>query len=218
MAPIVEKYFFPKIRLFLNLGGIVNISAHKSNGDVSAFDITACNQALNHLALKLGQDYDHEGMFASKGQCNQSLLAKLDSLPFLSKKPPKSLSNTWVRNQFIQLLDSTIELSVEDKLATVVQHIASQIGKAVKQLKQDDKIMVSGGGVHNKYMMTRINEILKKQNIELIIGSSQIAEYKESLLMALMAFLRLNEIPNCLSSVTGAHRDSCGGIIYNWRL
>ena len=39
-------------------------------------------------------------------------------------------------------------------------------------------------------------------------------EFKEAILMALLGVLRLENIPNCLASVTGARRDTIGGAVY----
>ena len=64
-------------------------------------------------------------------------------------------------------------------------------------------------------MMECISHELKLKGIFLEEPSHQISEFKEALLMALMGYLRVNEQPNCLASVTGASRDSVGGIIYH---
>ena len=40
-------------------------------------------------------------------------------------------------------------------------------------------------------------------------------EYKEALIFSFLGLLRVLEINNCYSSVTGAKKDHCSGIIYN---
>ncbi len=216
LAPIVEKYLFAQFNLFLNLGGIANISVHSSS-EIRAFDITACNQALNHLAQLVDKSYDDKGNMARNGICNKLLLDTLSSLAYLSKKYPKSLSNTWVRREFIPNLDEP-DIPIEDKMSTVVEHIGNEICNASRELSMSGKMMISGGGVHNDYLMEVIREKLAHQNITCETVNNEIAEYKEALLMALMAYLRVNELPNCLASVTGAGRDNCGGVIYKTSL
>ena len=213
LAPIVEKYLFKDYSAFLNLGGIVNISLHNEN--IVAYDITACNQALNHLStLHYNKKFDENGDIASIGKLDEKLLEKLNQLEFLNQKPPKSLSNTWVQNKFNPILDKH-ESSPEDKMNTVVQHIAKQVASCCQSLDNGSTVLASGGGVHNVYMMERISHELKSKGISLKQPSHQISEFKEALLMALMGYLRVNEQPNCIASVTGASRDSVGGTIYH---
>ena len=216
LAPIVEKYLLSDYKAFLNLGGIVNISIHDEN-KIIAYDITACNQALNHLAAEFDLPYDDRGKIAAKGRLNKDLLSDLDQLEFLSDQPPKSLSNTWVQQEFISLIDEST-VPTEDKMHTIVHHIASEIAKSSRDLKTGSEIYCAGGGVYNDFMMNQINKELNPKGVKAVKADDEIAEFKEALLMALMAYLRVNEVPNCLACVTGASRDSCGGIIYNHHL
>ena len=63
--------------------------------------------------------------------------------------------------------------------------------------------------------MNCIQEQCKKiANIEVVLPSPEVIQFKEALLMALMGLMRIENIPNCLSSVTGATHDSIGGAIY----
>ncbi|MEE9373511.1 MAG: anhydro-N-acetylmuramic acid kinase [Saprospiraceae bacterium] len=216
LAPIVEKYLFPEYTAFLNLGGIVNIGIH-NNENISAYDITACNQALNHLSSFFNKKYDNNGEIASTGSVDPNLLNKLNLLDFLNQEAPKSLSNTWVHQQFIPILDNHKALT-NDKMATTVSHIATEIAKECQSISQGGAVMASGGGVHNGFMMDEIKNNLAQMGISIIKPSDTISEYKEALLMALMAYLRVYDVPNCLASVTGASRDSCTGIIFNPQL
>jgi len=212
LAPIVEKYLFPSLDAFLNLGGIVNLS-EISNGNILAYDLTACNQALNHLAFQKGYEYDDQGKIAAAGSIDTNLLKQLNQLEYLTQEAPKSLSNTWVQEQFIPILDRS-DISIEDKMSTTVDHITSEIFRALGDNSSPIKMMISGGGVHNIFMVNELKGKIEKKKVTIIKPNNQIAEFKEALLMGLMAFLRVNEIPNCISSVTGASRDSCTGTIY----
>ena len=75
-----------------------------------------------------------------------------------------------------------------------------------------NKVLVTGGGVYNKFLMNRIKHY---SNAEIIIPSKKIVDYKEALIFAFLGVLRSINKVNCLRSVTGAIRDNCGGIIYN---
>lgn len=66
-APVVaigEKYLFGANKLFLNVGGIANVSYHQ-NSSIVGFDVCCANQLLNHLAGKMDKPYDEFGAIAS---------------------------------------------------------------------------------------------------------------------------------------------------------
>lgn len=46
------------------------------------------------------------------------------------------------------------------------------------------------------------------------IPSEQIINFKEALIFAFLGVLYITDNPNCLSSVTGAGRNSIGGALY----
>ena len=72
--------------------------------------------------------------------------------------------------------------------------------------------MLAGGGAHNGYLVKRIKSLSK--NIDIIVPDKTIIDYKEALLMAYMAYLRVLGKTNVLASATGAIKDSTGGAIY----
>ena len=49
--------------------------------------------------------------------------------------------------------------------------------------------------------------------IEIVSIDQRIIDFKEAVIFALLAYLRLNKMNNTLASVTGASRDSSGGVI-----
>ena len=121
---------------------------------------------------------------------------------------PKSLGIEWVENTIFPLIDSN-NLSVENILRTYVEHIAIQISN---NLKGDDlRILVSGGGVKNKFLMERIKK-LSNHNFETI--SEKITDYKEALIFGFIGVLKIRNENNCLNSVTGAYEDHCSGVIF----
>ena len=97
--------------------------------------------------------------------------------------------------------------SIINKLRTFTEHIAIQIGRYL----QNESVLVTGGGAFNKFLMERI-ELYSKS--EIILPKSEIINFKEAIIFAFLGVLRLENINNCLSSVTGAKKDSCSGDIY----
>ena len=215
-APIVailDRDLFQEYDALVNLGGISNISI--TNGEKTiAYDISPCNQLLNFLANKKGLDYDKDGHIASKGRVKKELLAKLYSFDYFSSSFPKSLDNNFIKNNFIPVLENDSS-SIEDKMATVIELIAvslvDELRKNITQTKGKPKIMFTGGGAKNIFLMDKIAEL--GRNYSIIIPDESIIDYKEALLMAYMGYLRVTEKTNTLKTVTGALQDTIGGAI-----
>ena len=207
LVPIGDLMLFSDYDYCLNLGGFANIS-YQENGERKAFDICAVNVVLNYFAEKLGFPFDENGKFASAGKINDDLLQELNNLSFYTSSAPKSLGIEFLQSTILPLI-SNYSISEEDILCTYVEHIAIKIAEKVAL---DKKILVTGGGAYNLFLINRIKEISKT---ELIIPSDLLINYKEALIFALLGVLRIEERTNCLKSVTGAAKDHSSGIIFN---
>ncbi len=220
LAPLADRYLFDGFDFYLNLGGIANITCNTGKKYV-AFDIGAANQVLNILAEQLDADYDDNGQFAASGKLNPDLLELVNKIPFFQKAYPKSLDNQWVQTNMVPKY-MIYPCSWEDKLHTACVQLAQQIGLSAKTIVQKEKLekdsykmFVTGGGAHNGFLIAKIKEYCQQEfNIELVMPSKEIIEFKEAALMALLGVLRIENIPNCMHTVTGASRDTIGGAIY----
>ena len=218
ITPIADLYFFKEYAFCLNLGGIGNISYKVSPERIIAFDNCGVNLILNALAEKLDAPYDKDGAFAASGKLDDALLNNLNESWYFEKPYPKSLSAGWVSKIILPLIEHH-QVSFEDKLHTVCEHIGMQIGKDIKHIyevegvsaQKGDKLLVTGGGGFNTFLVDRIKA---HTELEVIVPDNQTVEFKEALLMSLMGALRVRNEVNCLSSVTGASEDTVGGIIY----
>lgn len=206
LVPIGDKLLFNDYDYCINLGGIANISFDQ-NGKRIAFDICPANQVLNFLSNESGKPFDDKGQLASGGLIDASLLNTLNSLDFYSKPTPKSLGREWVEEVNHPILNQS-KAKTEDKLRTFTEHIAIQITTIINQ--KTGKILITGGGAHNDFLIERIQSLTKSQ---IIIPSPKLIDYKEAMIFAFLGTLRMRNEINCLSSVTGATRDSSSGII-----
>lgn len=208
LVPIGDMLLFGEYEFCLNLGGFSNISMTVEKAGRIAFDICPANMALNHFANKMGYEFDKNGKFAASGKLNDQLLDTLNVCEYYAKNPPKSLAREWFEVSFLPLIDKSIP--TQDILHTLCEHIAIQIGKAVADYPVG-KILTTGGGAENSYLINRIREHTKSK-IE--IPEKMLVHYKEALVFALLGYLRSENTINTLASVTGAVRDSIGGSVF----
>ena len=101
-----------------------------------------------------------------------------------------------------------------------MKHISYQINKAIenefqytKDSKEEVKVLVSGGGAHNQFLMDCLADDGK--GINYILPSKDTIDYKEALIFAFLGILRYLGKENILRSATGARIDSIGGTIHN---
>lgn len=223
IVPIGEQLLLGDYMLFLNLGGIANISLNYP-GKYIAFDICPANRVLNMLAKEAGKPYDDGGQIAEKGEVNESLLRILDELEYYHMPYPKSLANDFGTDVIFPILNNG-SYDIDDALRTYVEHICHQVTASVKKLQEEfdftsstrangNKILVTGGGAKNSFLVKKLQEALSKLNISLEIPISDLIDYKEAIIMGLIGVLRWREENNTLASVTGATRDSIGGAVW----
>ena len=215
IVPIGEQLLFPGYSIFLNLGGIANISFNLRDNYI-AFDVCPANRVLNLLAAKAGKEYDENGNMAAAGKLDQDLLEQLNSLDYYQQSPPKSLANQFgTETVFPMVINSGLELN--DAIHTYVKHIVQQVKKQAEvqaNALKDQKMLVTGGGAFNTFLIDNLRSELSSIGIEVVVPEENIVKYKEALVMALIGVLRWRQEYNVLSSVTGAQRNSIGGAVW----
>ena len=205
LVPIGDKILFKNYKYCLNLGGFVNISI-KNNDQILAYDICALNTVLNFYSKKTGYDYDKNGNLSKQGAINSDMFNELNKLNFYSKKNPKSLGIEFVKEVLFPLINK-YQINYLDVLATYIKHVAFQIKK---NITGKEKVLLSGGGSFNKTLIQN----LENYNVNYTIPENTIVNFKESLIFALLGYLKINNKTNCLKSVTGASRDHSSGDIF----
>lgn len=209
LVPIGDELLFGQYDACLNLGGFSNISFRQNNKRI-AFDISPCNMALNNLSNRLGLAYDIDGDIARSGNILYPMLEELNLLEYYTKPAPKSLGKEWFDEQISPIICSYTKLyPIKDCLRTLVEHISEQIANAIPTDKQN--IFITGGGAFNLFLLERIKN---KWPHQIVIPDRTTINYKEAIIFAFLGYLRLLDKSNCLSSVTGATIDNCGGCIW----
>lgn len=209
LVPVGDKLLFSEYDACLNLGGFSNISFAES-GIRKAFDICPVNIVLNPLANALGLPYDDKGSFARSGNVVDNLLEHLNALDIYSLSQRPSLAREWVESVFHPIVASK-ELSIEDQLRTITEHVAMQIARVLDDRIGSEQVLVTGGGAYNDFLIERLKS---KTRAHIVIPDSQLIDFKEALIFAFLGVLRLRNETNVLRSVTGARQDSCSGVVH----
>lgn len=212
LVPIGDALLFAQHDACLNIGGFSNISFIKNDKRI-AFDICPANIILNELCYRLNLQYDEDGKIAQSGSVNLKLMHELNMLDYYFQKAPKSLGKEWLDKSYWAILNN-FKISTENLIATCTEHIAYQIAI---NLKNFNNPLLTGGGVFNSFLISRIQENLTQLGSKTLlqIPDSKIINFKEALIFAFLGYLKVNNQTNTLCSVTGASQNLSTGILYD---
>ena len=210
LVPAGDKFLFQDYDVCLNLGGIANLSMDKS-GKRYAFDICFCNMGLNYLAAEASKEFDKDGAMASDGVVNNDLLKVLNKLyaKFRLRRP--SLGREIFEDHIEPLLKNK-KISLQDRLCTFTESAAMEICRAIKSGKQNAKVLCTGGGALNAFLITRMLDC-GGDDITFIIPDAEIVKFKEAMVFGFLGVLRTRNEINCLKSVTNASRNTSSGTL-----
>ncbi|MBK6265554.1 anhydro-N-acetylmuramic acid kinase [Marivirga sp. S37H4] len=209
LVPIGDNLLFSEYNMCLNLGGIANLSFQNDADKRIAYDICPCNLLLNHLAKADGLDYDKNGEISASGTMKPELLQELNQFSYYEQTLPKSLGLEQIEKDIYPLFKNS-SASTADLLATSVEHISEKIVEAIKNHLSQGKLLITGGGTYNQFLIEQIKYKLGR-NIVVPDIPNQLIDYKEALIFAFLGVLNLKNERNILSSVTGASSDSVSG-------
>ncbi len=197
-------------RAIINLGGISNITYLPADPamPVLGFD-TGPGNTLIDLWVKQHhkQPYDMGGAWAASGQVIPELLDQLLSDPFFEREIPKSTGREYFNESWLKrFLSNTphprpavdIQATLTELTArTVVQHLH-------QHLPETHAVYFCGGGVHNNYLMQRIQTLLGALPVYTTQTLGLDPDWVEACAFAWLAARTLTHHPGNLPSVTGA--------------
>ncbi len=209
LVPLGDRDLLSDYDFCLNLGGIANVS-FEYQGKRVAYDIGPANMLLNYICQELNIAYDKGGRIAQEGSLIPFMLEDLSQLEYYQQAFPKSTGIEWFLAEVKPIVDST-EGSPQDKLHTAVLHLADLYAKDILQFANaDQQLIVTGGGAKNDFLITHLRAKLLPQ-VKVVVPDEELIDFKEAMVFAYLGLKRILGEPNCLASVTGARRDSCGG-------
>ncbi len=213
-----------RARGLLNIGGIANLTVLPPNAsidEVVAFDTGPGNILIDQLAQRLFDvSYDEDGRLAGKGSVDNSLLAYLLEHPFFHEAPPRSTGREEFGAGFVDAVLSKAEsrptLSDHDILATASALTAASVYHAyrhfVRPTVELDELLVSGGGVRNRFLMTKLADAFSPINVYSSSDVDMEPDAKEAVSFAVLAHETANGRPTNVPKVTGASTPTILGV------
>lgn len=197
-----------------NIGGIGNVTVLPESNlidDIFAFDTGPGNMAIDEACnILFGIPYDKDGKIASSGFVNDEMLNELMKMKYIHEKPPKTTGREDFGQRFVEkIIDKYSELKSEDIIATLTMFTAKSISYNYKKFiipnNKLEKVIIAGGGAHNKTLIKFIKEEL--EGIEVLIqedlGFS--SDAKEAIAFAVLGNETLNNNFSNVPSATGAN-------------
>ncbi len=220
LIPLVDFLLFrdPKLgRVLLNVGGIANLTVLPSAAEldkIQAFDSGPGNMVIDALVRRLieGEEvFDSEGGIASSGKPIASLLEALLTDPYFSRPPPKSAGREQFGEEFVErMLAAAGTANTADLICTATELTVRTVSDAVTRCAADatrfDQMVVSGGGVHNAYLMRRLKESLPHIDV---IAADELGipvDAKEAVGFAVLANETFELAAGNVPAATGARR------------
>ena len=211
-------------RLVLNIGGIANVTilmAGAGRDDVTAFDTGPGNCLIDAASrLILERPFDRDGATALAGTPDEGLLTSWMQDPYFRRPPPKSTGREYFNSQYAERLireAREVGLSDDDILATITELTAASVAEAVRRFTRSDpparRMIVSGGGVHNRALMSGLGRRMTDVTVESAAAHGLDPDAKEAVLCAFLACEAMAGVPTGMPSVTGAERPAVLGKI-----
>ena len=227
LMPFLDWLLFKESRentITLNLGGVANISYIPVSGnreEVMGFDTGPGMALLDETCRAVwGVDMDQDGLRTARGNINTELLNELMKCEYITKKPPKSTGRDEFGSDMVkQIIHGNSYIMAEDLLRTFCAFTAKSIAVNLKSILNFNKLhlrlIISGGGVYNPVLMEDIRGYVQIANIKTIDDYGIEPKMKESLLMAVLAVARMQNLPSNMPVVSGADRQTVLGDIFS---
>ena len=212
LAPIfhevLQKKFNIKPVSFFNIGGILNRTTIRTDGELSATDCGPGMCLIDKWIRKNSKrKYDKNGSIAKSGKVNKKVLEKY--LNHLQKFDPKKKS--YDTNDFN--ISTIKNLSLKDGAATLTLHTANVFNayfKINESLKIKEQIILCGGGRKNKFLVNMIKTYNK--NVKLVDDYGIDGDFIESQAFAYLAIRSYLKLPISFPLTTGCKEESgCTG-------
>ncbi|PTM90225.1 anhydro-N-acetylmuramic acid kinase [Mycoplana dimorpha] len=200
---------FPVV--FVNIGGISNLTYVDAGGQIVAFDSGPGNTLIDQwVEAHAGIPFDQGGMIASEGRVLSGLVARYLANPFFTGSKRRSLD----RNDFT--LPADAEATLEDGARTLAHVTAAAILKSAGHLPARPKtFVVCGGGRLNRVIMGDLAELAAAEGAT-VMGAEAAGlngDSMEAEAWAYLAVRSLEGLPLTFPGTTGVRAPVSGGVL-----
>jgi anhydro-N-acetylmuramic acid kinase len=197
--------------VFVNIGGISNISYVPAQGGPIAFDTGPGNTLIDQwVTRKGGVPFDAGGAIASEGGVVESVVQRYLSKPFFDRPGPKSLD----RNDFTLLEAQGLDLA--DGARTLAAVSAQAILKSADHLPEAPRLwVVCGGGRKNPHIVDDLVDGTRKSGAVVAVAEDvgMDGDATEAEAWAYLAVRSLKGLPLTFPTTTGCREPVTGGIL-----
>ncbi len=210
-------------RVVANIGGIANITVLPRTADhaVRGFDTGPGNTLMDYwIKTQRGENMDEDGRWAATGQVHATWLETLLDDPYFTRHPPKSTGREYFHPLWLDhaLARTHPGIAPADVQATLCELTAITLTRAVTEhAPATQRVLICGGGAHNKTLMTRLTALLAPRPVESTKLHGIAPDWVEGMAFAWLARQTLHGLPGNIPSVTGARRAVVLGGIYRSR-
>ena len=204
-------------RAVVNIGGIANLTLlPAADGPVSGFDTGPGNVLMDMWSReRLRAPHDEDGRLAASGKVHAALLADFLDDEYFRRAPPKSTGREHFSEAWLQTKLAGYKLTAADVMATLCELTARSIADAVSACRpRAARVLVCGGGIHNRNLMQRLGALLTDHKIGSTADYGVDPDWVEAMAFAWLARETLAGRPGNLPAVTGAREPAILGGIY----
>ena len=217
LAPLLHRVLLgsdTENRAVVNIGGIANLTMLEQRKVTAGFD-TGPGNCLMDAWIKSNRQvpFDREGEWADSGSVDQSLLEDLLSEPYLQTTPPKSTGLELFNPRWLERHLGERSISPENVQATLAELTARTIAEAVQPFRVE-RVILCGGGVHNRHLVSRIAHHLPGIAVESSAAHGVDPDWVEAILFAWLARERIEGREQDTGAITGARRPVLLGRVY----
>lgn len=197
--------------VFVNIGGISNLTYVDETGRLAAFDSGPGNMLIDQwMELHAQGSFDAGGALALRGTVNSDLAAHYLSNAFFSGNQRRSLD----RGDFA--VPSIGTVSLEDGARTLAYVAAASILQSASHLPQKPRsYVVSGGGRKNAAIMAELSALAQAEGAVVIDADTAglDGDSMEAEAWGYLAVRSLKGLPLTYPSTTGCDRPVSGGVL-----
>ncbi len=205
-------------RCILNIGGMANITHLPAAPDapVTGFDTGPGNVLMDAwINANQGELLDRDGHWAAQGRILHDMLEALLRDEYVRQAPPKSTGREYFCLDWLKQQVDLEHFAPADIQATLNALTARSIADAVTQWAPDcQRLLVCGGGVHNRTLLKNLSENLPALKIESTEIHGLHPDWVEATAFAWLAQQTLSGRTGSIASVTGARHDTVLGGIF----